>query len=536
MQQQAAILKDYYKADHRNQYEPGTSFVYGNGTFRKSRVPGSNHVVWFGMQFVCMESLIDTFKRNFFDVDRTVALQRYSRIMDNTLGKGVITTEHLSQLHDLGFLPIRIKALKEGTLVPMGIPCFTICNTHGADFFWVTNYLETLISAELWMPTTSATTAHLYRLLLERYCRLTGGVQEFVAWQAHDFSMRGMASVDAARKSGGAHLLSSFGTDTIPAIEWLENYYEADVEKELVGSSVFATEHSVMCMGIAHNEAMIQSGVADDLVAEFESFQPRAPMSQNRNRLIAEYAVFKRLIEHYPSEAIVSIVSDTFDLFGVCTEILPRLKESIMARKGKIVIRPDSGDPIKIIVGDSSKEPGSPEYKGLIELLWETFGGTITEKGFKQLDPHIGAIYGDSITVERCEAICRGLMEKGFTSTNMVFGIGSFTYQYATRDTYGFAVKATYGTVNGEDRELFKDPKTDDGTKRSAKGLLMVYRDESGQLRLKDQCMPEEEQQGLLELVFEDGKMIRMQSLSEIRARLSEQRESILNQTEEVEA
>jgi len=491
--EQPESLKDYYKADHRNQYPSGTSFVYSNGTFRKSRIPGSNEVVFFGLQFFVKQFIQGEFQRDFFEVPKEIAIARYSRLMDHTLGKGVIKTEHIGKLHDLGYMPIRIKAVKEGTLVPVGVPCFTVCNTHGDEFFWVTNFLETLISAEIWMPCTSATTAFRYRVMLDRFCEVTGGIKEFVPWQGHDFSFRGMAGRDAARMSGAAHLLSFFGTDTIPAIPWLEAYYNADVEKEIVGGSVFATEHSVMCMGTKE--------------AEFETYD--------------------RLINRtYPSEAIVSIVSDTWDLWNVVTNYLPRLKDSIMARKGKIVIRPDSGDPVKIIVGDKSKPTDSPAYKGLIELLWEIFGGTETERGFKQLDPHIGAIYGDSITVERCHAICNGLMEKGFSSTNMVFGIGSFTYQFVTRDTYGFAIKATYGEVNGEEIELFKDPITDDGTKRSAKGLLMVYRDEDGRIRFKDQCTWEEERQGMLEVVYENGQLVHEQSLSEIRGLLEEQRKT----------
>ena len=205
----------------------------------------------------------------------------------------------------------------------------------------------------------------------------------------------------------------------------------------MIGGSVPATEHSVMCMGTKDNE-----------IGTFE-------------RLITEL---------YPT-GIVSIVSDTWDFWQVITEYLPQLKSRIVARDGKVVIRPDSGDPVKIIVGDKDAVPGSPEYKGAIECMWEVFGGTVTEKGYKLLDSHIGLIYGDSITLQRQEAILGGLKEKGFASFNVVLGIGSFTYEYVTRDTYGFAMKATYGEVNGEPRNIFKDPKTDDGTKKIRKRL-----------------------------------------------------------------
>ena len=208
------------------------------------------------------------------------------------------------------------------------------------------------------------------------------------------------------------------------------------------------------------------------------------------------------------------------------------LKADILARDGKVVIRPDSGDPVKIIVGDKDAVPGSPEYKGAIECMWETFGGTITEKGYKLLDSHIGLIYGDSITLQRQQAILDGLKQKGFASFNVVLGIGSYTYEYVTRDTYGFAMKATYGEVNGEPRNIFKDPKTDDGTKKSAKGLLSVDK-ENGELVLKDECTWEEEKQGLLQTVFENGKLVNEQSLAVIRKRLEDELLLALNLEEQ---
>lgn len=174
---------------------------------------------------------------------------------------------------------------------------------------------------------------------------------------------------------------------------------------------------------------------------------------------IAEYQVFKTLLKTYPT-GILSVVSDTFDLFKVITEYLPRLKQEILARDGKLVIRPDSGNPVDILCGEEfigigmldypSKEDkddwdfcekehyNTPQGKGVIELLWDVFGGTINEQGYKVLDPHIGAIYGDSITIDRADEICKRLEAKGFASTNVVLGIGSFTYQYNTRDTFGF--------------------------------------------------------------------------------------------------
>ena len=265
----------------------------------------------------------------------------------------------------------------------------------------------------------------------------------------------------------------------------------------------------------------------------------------------SEIDTFKYLLSKYP-KGILSVVSDTWDLWKVCTEYITTLKDEILSREGKLVIRPDSGDPVDIICGLAGKEGyylreddknrlvnaatgisrsiTDNEYKGVIELLWEVFGGTISSEGYKVLDPHIGAIYGDSITIERASDIVERLKEKGFASTNIVFGIGSFTYQYNTRDTFGFAVKATYGEVNHMGREIFKDPITDDGTKKSAKGLIKVVEvlspDSLGYLHhdhyeLVDQVSPEEEAKGELKEVFVDGKLLVDHTLGDIRNRLS---------------
>lgn len=236
------------------------------------------------------------------------------------------------------------------------------------------------------------------------------------------------------------------------------------------------------------------------------------------------------LLSMYPT-GIFSMVSDTYDLWRMCTEYLPTLKEEILARDGKLVIRPDSGDPVDIICGLTedyriaqfgNKNDSSPISKGVIELLWDIFGGTINEQGYKVLDPHIGAIYGDSITIERAGDICRRLEAKGFASTNVVLGIGSFTYQYNTRDTFGFAMKATYVEVNGEGREIFKDPITDDGTKKSATGLLCVE-ELNGKIGLYDKVSWNTESTGILQTIYKDGNFDNVITLSEIRTKLESQ-------------
>lgn len=500
-------------------YPENMTKLYSNGTCRKSRNPDINSVVVFGIQHFVKTYLIEAFNKEFF-------LKDWKDIKTDYEKHCPVNTDHIQKLHELGYLPIALKALPEGSLCPIGVPMLTITNTH-PGFGWLVNYLETLISCSLWQCYTSATIAYEYKKLLTKYALETTGTDEGVQWQGHDFSMRGMSSVESSILSGMGHLLSFTGTDTIPAIYTLESSYNAT---GLIGASVPATEHSVMCMGTKETEIK----------------------------------TFERLLDLYPT-GILSVVSDTWDLWKVCTEYLPALKDKILARDGKLVIRPDSGDPVDIICGtgetitlSSPNKNDGKDYeikssigKGVIELLWEIFGGKINKHGYKELDPHIGAIYGDSITLERAKAICERLKAKGFASTNIVFGIGSYTYQYNTRDTFGFAMKATYGEVwtkpcnketgcleckaVGQDtdickdgcvqavrecREIFKQPITDDGTKKSAKGLLQVYETSTG-YKLKQQCTWEEEHQGALQTVFINGQLIRETDLETIRKKLN---------------
>lgn len=548
---------DFYKTDHRRQYPEGTTEVYANFTPRSCKwFTGAkgydNKVVFFGLQYFIKDFLIDSWNKEFFQKPKDEVVSAYKRRMDTSLGKDSIDVKHIEELHDLGYLPIQIKAVKEGTRVSVGVPVLTIVNTH-PNFFWITNYLETILSVYLWKAITSATTAFEYKRVLTEYAKKTGTDLGFVQFQAHDFSFRGMSSYQDACLSGIAHLTSFFGTDTVPAIDFAEKYYNANAEEELIGCSVPATEHSVMCMGT-------QEG---------------------------EFDTFKRLINDVYPSGIVSIVSDSFDFWQVITDFTVRLKDDIMKRDGKVVLRPDSGDPVRIICGDEIPEikgyddseakwwvndyiwdliwnnRGShsvsgtgemtktcslngkyyeatvrfnwhdnyytdgvkitelkeveltPEQKGAVECLWEVFGGTTTETGHKLLDSHIGLIYGDSITIERATEILKRLEAKGFASGNIVFGVGSYTYQLVTRDSLGFAVKATSGVVNGERRAIFKDPKTDGGTKKSAKGLLKVV---DGVLY--DNQTEDEEHGGDLKVMFFNGDYFD-DNLAAIRKRLT---------------
>lgn len=510
------LMTDGYKTSHHKMYPKGTSLVYSNFTPRNvNRMPiQAKKIVVFGAQYV-VKYIVDLYNENFFSRPKDEVCGEAKEILSDYLGSDY-DVSHFEALHDLGYLPIRVKSLPEGAIITQNTPFLTICNTLD-EFFWLPNFLETLISSLLWKPLHSASLAYGYKQILIDYANKTDKENIFaVNFQGHDFSFRGMQHPESAISSSLGFMTSFMGTDTVPVLQAAKYYYDS----KSVGFSVPASEHAVMTAYGKENEI---DG-------------------------------FRRLMSQYPT-GILSIVSDSFDLWQVCTKYIKELKNEILARQGKIVIRPDSGDPVKILTGLKvvpfeeatstsecvvkdgkyylveltnvnregwmiGREVSEAETKGVISLLWETFGGTINGQGYKCLDGHIGSIYGDAITLDRLEQICLRLEEKGFASTNVVFGVGSYSLGYATRDNQGGAVKATYVVVNGVGREIFKDPVTDRGLKKSAKGLLHVYLDENGEYRLKDQCTVEEEKTGELKVIFENGNLIRFTTIHEIREKI----------------
>jgi len=484
------LLSDSYKQFHWMMYPKGITKLYSNFTPRSFKHLKTDRAVWFGLQYYLKEYLLDQWQENFFNRPVEEVVNEYKRFHKN-FSFYDMPVDHIVNLHKLGYLPIKIKALPEGVKVKEKVPFFTITNTH-KDFAWLVNFLETQMSTCIWDMCVNATIAHEYRKILDRWADKTCNDRSFVQWQGHDFAQRGRSSTESTLNQMG-HLLSFTGTDTIPSVLAAEYYYNADMEKELIASSVPATEHSIMTSYGKENE--------------IEGFE--------------------RMLDLFPT-GIISIVSDSFDLWQVCTTFVTQLKDKILARDGKLVLRPDSGDPVDIVCGMNTNpdfDKNSNVYtkeqnKGVVELLWDVFGGTVNDKGYKVLDSHIGVIYGDSISRERAEAICERLASKGFASNNIVFGIGSYTYNYNTRDSLGIAVKSTYCEVDGEARNIFKDPVTDDGMKKSARGLLRIDLVD-GEYVLKDEVSPEEENDGELVTVYENGKLLVDHSLQEIRNRLN---------------
>jgi len=481
------LLLDFYKTTHNEQYPKGLTKIVSYYTPRISRLTDEDELIMFGLQAFIKEYLIGSFNDNFFNREKDEVLAEYRRIIDNTLGTGIVDYDKIGRLHDLGYLPIEIKAIDEGVCVPIKVPMFEISNTH-SDFAWLVNTLETALSCSLWHMQVSANVGYRYRRIVNKYFDISVDDTVPRCRALGDFSMRGQESCESAVRSSAGFCLSFLNTATVPAILFLERYYNCDCSKENVAFGAISTEHSVMNSNYA---------VDGD-----------------------EISMVKRLLnEIYPDKGF-SMVSDSYDYWHMVDDILPKCKEDILRHNNYIGIRGDSGDPVEITTET-------------VFRLWETFGGTENSKGYKLLDPHIKVIYGDSITPQRAERIYQKLVEKGFACNNVLLGVGSFSMQCLeqdgvlkpfTRDTFGIAIKATYCEVNGKPIQIFKDPKTDTGRfKRSQRGMCAVYRDEKGGLNYKDgfdSVSIGSFEGNMLETVFFNGKVVKEQSLQEIRERL----------------
>lgn len=535
MKMNSMFLVDGYKISHYNMYQDGLEVVYSNFTPRSDKyAPKGNNgkVLNFGQQY-SIKFIVEHFNKNFFFTEEREILlgmgyNKESHVYNNLKLQAInpikeafsaylgmeYDTKHIKDLWDLGYLPLEIRTLDEGTESTIKIPVLFMYNTDNR-FAWVTNYIETILSNLLWQPITTATNVLLMkRIVKDAVLRTDKDNVGAVDFMLHDFSMRGLTGLDAAIGSGLAFAAVSKGSDSLPVIQASKHYYN---ETETPIYSVRASEHSQMTAG----------GIE------------------------GEFDIYKNLLTKFPN-GILSLVSDSFDLWRVLTDYLPKLKDLIMSRNGKLVIRPDSGNPIDIICGlQGYKIEGSTvlqsewkdyqsggmvekwypttehsisEVKGVVELLWDIFGGNINEQGYKVLDSHIGMIYGEAINQDNIQEIFLRLKAKGFAATNCFFGQGSYSMQYVTRDTWGMALKCVAQQKNGKLVEIFKDPITDSGMKKSAKGLTVVYKDEQGEYLLKDQATIEEvnSPENELKVRFKDGQFYNETSLTEIRQKLNE--------------
>lgn len=483
------LLIDFYKATHDKQLPKGMTQSVSYFTPRMSRVKRWDSIVVFGLQAFIKHYLIDYFNKNFFRRDRDAVMTEYGHYMENALGHDVANYEKIGDLHSLGYLPIEIMALPEGTKCPIKVPILSITNTH-PDFAWLPQALESLMSAELWYPMVCATVGATYRDIVNKYYSIS--VEDNVprARALSNFDFRGDKGLDAALKAGSAWCLSFELSATVPVIPYLEYFYNCDCTDESVAYGGISTEHFVMCSNYAVDED--------------------------------ERIFIKRLIKDIYPNGNVSCVMDSYDYWNVIENILPTLKDEILNRDGCLLCRGDSGNPVEIVTKTVFK-------------LWDIFGGTVNSKGFKVLDPHVKAIYGDSITVERCEEIYRILIENGFACNNVALGVGSFSMQCIeedgilkpfTRDTFGIAQKSCNAVINGVEIPIFKDPKTDresgENFKKSQRGCVLV--EKSGDTIVASDGHRYTETKvssNLLKPVFLNGKMLRKQTLSEIRENLN---------------
>lgn len=552
------LMSDFYKQAHAEQYPEGITKLISYATARMTRIPKEMYgdkLTVFGIQAYVKDFLIERFNETFFNVPLEEAMAEYKEIIGETFPIQYVDTGKFEALHKLGYLPIEVGCLAEGTRVPIRsafelpegqcqVPFMYIINTH-PDFPWITEFLESVTSSEVWYPMAIANQAYYYRQIVNKWYGVTGCDDAARKSAISEFGFRGGKSSDAAIKASSAFLTSFNKTATIPAIKYMHDYY-GDPVKE-IGGGMISTEHSVMCSNFAVD-------------GDEETFLKK---------------LFSQI---YPAGA-VSVVMDTYDYWANLKRCgAGELKDIIMNREGTVFFRGDSGDPVDIICGYNPKkyssltqvklsradvsvgEPfyvedelryyklvkvdGKDEYvtvdekpvevMGKVELLWNMFGGTVNEAGYKVLDKHVRAIYGDSITPTRAEQMYRRLAEKGFAACNVALGAGSFSTQCAetpdgrlfpfTRDSYGIAVKATWcaDEHKGEERQLFKNPKTDTGKfKKSQKGLIYVT-EENGEIVAYDgyttETLPKEG--NLLQPIFRDGKMLHEVSLNDVRQRL----------------
>lgn len=497
MKTNALLLCDFYKAVHAEMLPEGITKSVSYFTPRMSRVNRWNSVVMFGLQGFIQEYLIDYFDENFFFKPEGEVIYEYTRIMDNCLGKDSYGIKKIKDLHWNGYLPIEIISVPEGTSVPMHVPMFGITNTDDR-FAWLPQALESLISAEMWHPMIAATVGHTYREIVNKWYARTCDDNVPRAKALGNFDFRGEECLQSAVKAAAGWCLSFLNTATVPVIPYLEEYYECDCTKEPVAFGAPSTEHSVMCSNYA---------VDGD-----------------------EITFLRRILtEIYPHTSF-SCVLDSYDYWNVIKNILPQLKDEIMAHDGCMLMRGDSGDCVEVVTNT-------------VFELWKIFGGAVNSKGYKVLDPHVKALYGDSITIQRCEKIYNILEKEGFAANNVSLGVGSFSFQCIeeneqiqvngtqkeitvlkpfTRDTFSSCIKATYCEINGKPVPIFKNPK-DGGFKKSQKGCCVVTQDKDGKLSYKDGYTWVESYtpKNLLKPVFINGDFVTTESLSAIRNRLN---------------
>ena len=463
MQDNILLQTDSYKQTHWRMYPPGTSEIESYMEARRGGEYG--HVVFFGLQYLLKRYLAGV-RVTAEQIDRTEAFCQAHFGQDVWPRDG---WRHILDRHG-GRLPVEIRAVREGRRVPTGQVLLTIRNTD-PKCHWLTNHLETML-VQVWYPMTIASLDRIQYDILHAAAERSGDPAG-VPFQLHDFGYRGSTSEESAALGAAAHLLHFRGTDTLAGCRLLQEYYGADMP----GFSVPAAEHSTIT-------AWGPEGEAD---------------------------AFAHILEAYPS-GIVSVVSDSWDILHACRELWgSALRERVQERAGTVVVRPDSGDPVATVLE-------------CLRLLGEAFGAPCNAKGYRLLPDHIRLIQGDGITRESLPNIVKALLDAGWSTDNVVFGSGGGLLQECTRDTLRIAMKCSHAVVNGEGRDVSKQPVTDPH-KHSRSGRLALVQDAStGALHTVRAEELRDSDHNLLEPVFRDGEILRDMTWDEVLAQAAESR------------
>lgn len=478
------LMADTYKNTNPDAMPEGLIKLTSYITPRKSMFKNIDKVVFFGLQGFIQEFLIDLVNETFFKRDKEEVLAEYKSYLDTQIGEQSYDLSRIAALHDLGYLPIKMKALPEGSLVNMGVPCIELTNTH-PDFAWVVQWIECIAQSELFGTCNWATMAHEYRKLAnDFYEKTTDGANPAMAMA--DFGFRGLG-VDNGIRASSSWLLSFDKTSTIPAMQYIDKMYNAECAKNHIGMGAVSLEHATVCSNLAICET--------------------------------EENLLRRLLTTVYKDTSFSYVSDSFDYWSLVNDTLPKLKKEIMEHNGKFLVRPDSGDIVEISVKT-------------VQKLYEIFGGTTNSKGYKELNPKVGIIYGDGCQYTKIEEIWTKLEKLGFAADTILFGVGAFSFTAMctpedgmvclTRDTFGFAMKSTDCVINGKEYTIQKNPKTDQNhLKKSHKGLCCVTKDGDDYVchdGYTSETLPAD---NLLRTVYRDGQFVRTTNFADIRERLN---------------
>ena len=452
MQPNIILLTDSYKVSHYKQYPAETTQIY---SYFESRGGDFENLTFFGLQYYLKEYLVGQVvtQAKIDQAEKLFAAHFGNENLFNKSGWEYILKEHN------GHLPVRIKAVPEGMVIPTHNVIMTVENTD-PNCFWLTNFLETLL-VQMWYPCTVATISRGVKSLITKYLEQTGDPST-IDFKLHDFGFRGVSSVEGASIGGAAHLVNFMGTDTVVALTFIQEYYNTD---DMFGYSIPAAEHSTITSW----------GQAQEVDA------------------------YRNMLDQYP-EGLVAVVSDSYDVYYACEKLWGEvLKEKILGRNGTLVVRPDSGVPKDVVLK-------------CVEILGDKIGFSVNEKGYKVLNPHIRVIQGDGVNYESIGEILENLKTHGWSADNVGFGMGGALLQKVHRDTQKFAFKCSCATVNGEDRDVFKDPVTDHGKKSKKGRLKLVY--EHGQYQTK---AIHEAGEDILQTVFENGVILREIDFEEVK-------------------